>query len=46
MDYVNCDINIIKILMSAAFCFIIANVFHYCIEKPSSKYLKAKFLKL
>ena len=46
MDYVNCDINIIKILMSAAVCFIIANVFHYCIEKPSSKYLKAKFLKL
>lgn len=36
--------NIAKILLSAVVCFGIANFFHYCIEKPSTKYLKAKFL--
>ncbi len=32
--------NIAKISLSAAICFAIANIFHFCIEKPSAKYLK------
>lgn len=45
MKYVGCDSNLMSILASAMFCFAIANFFHYCIEIPSTKYLKAKYLK-
>lgn len=44
LDHVGCDVNIVKILISAAVCFGIANFLHYCIEKPSAKYLKSKLL--
>lgn len=45
MEYVECDSNWAKICVSAAICFCIANFFHFCIEKPSTKYLKAKLQK-
>lgn len=45
MDYVGCDSNWVKILVSTIICFSIANFFHYCVEIPSTRYLKAKFLK-
>lgn len=45
MEYVGCDINMVKIIVSAMICFTIANLLHFCIEVPSAKYLKAKFLK-
>ena len=41
---IGCESNIAKIIFSAVVCFVVANFFHYCIEKPSTKYLKAKFL--
>lgn len=41
---IGCDSNIAKIILSTLLCFGIANFFHYCIEKPSTKYFKAKFL--
>jgi len=44
LNCLGCDSNIVKILLSAAICFGIANFFHYCIEKPSAKYLKSKLL--
>lgn len=45
MEYVGCESNIVKILLSATVCFTIANFFHYCVEIPSAKYFKSKFLK-
>ena len=45
MEYIGCESNIVKILSSAIICFTIANFFHYCVEIPSTKYLKLKFLK-
>lgn len=45
MEYVGCDNNIVKIIVSTIICFTIANFFHYCIEIPSAKYLKTKYLK-
>lgn len=39
MEHIGCDSNILKIFLSASIVFIIANVFHFCIEKPSSRYL-------
>lgn len=44
MDFVGCESNVVKILASAIICFCLANIFHYCIEKPSAKYLKDKYL--
>lgn len=44
LELVGCESNIAKILLSATICFGIANFFHYCIEKPSAKYLKSKFI--
>jgi len=41
---IGCESNMAKIILSAVVCLGIANFFHYCIEKPSTKYLKAKFL--
>lgn len=41
---VGSESNMVKIILSAVVCFLIANFFHYCIEKPSTKYLKAKLL--
>lgn len=45
LEYVDCSSNIANILLSASVCFALANFFHYCIERPSSRYLKAKFCK-
>lgn len=45
MEYVGFESNIVNILLSATICFTIANFFHYCVEIPSTKYLKSKFLK-
>lgn len=45
MEYIGCSSNIANILLSATICFGLANCFHYFIEIPSTKYLKAKFLK-
>lgn len=45
LEYVGCESNIVKILLSAIICFTIANFFHYCVEIPSTKYMKSKFLK-
>lgn len=45
MEYIECDSNKVKILVTATICFCIANFFHFCIEKPSAKFLKAIFLK-
>lgn len=45
MELVGCRRNIANILVSATICFCIANFFHYIIEKPSAKYLRAKLLK-
>lgn len=42
MECMGCDSNRVKICISATICFCIANFFHFCIEKPSAKYLKAK----
>lgn len=44
LSYIGCDSNIAKIFVSAAVCFGIANLLHYCIEKPATKYLKTKFV--
>ena len=44
LELVGCESNTAKILLSATICFGIANFFHYCIEKPSAKYLKSKFV--
>lgn len=45
MEYVGCESNIVKMLLSAIICFTIANFFYYCVEIPSTKYLKSKYLK-
>lgn len=45
MEYVGCESNLVKVLVSAIICFTIANFFHYFIENPSTRYLKAKYLK-
>ena len=39
-----CENNIANIILSAVVCFGVANFFHYCIEFPSTKFLKAKFI--
>ena len=44
MEYIGCSSNIANIILSAFICFCLANCFHYFIEKPSTKYLKAKLL--
>ena len=44
LQYIGCEANIMKILVSFIIVFCIANVLHYCVEVPSSKYLKQKIL--
>lgn len=44
LENVGYDNNLARIILSAVTCFGIANLFHYCIEKPSAKYLKQKFI--
>lgn len=44
LEYWGNENNTIKILISAIICFCIANFFHFCIEKPSAKYLKTRYL--
>lgn len=44
LDYVGTDNNIMRILVSFIIVFCIANVLHYFVEIPSSKYLKQKYL--
>lgn len=43
LGYFGCDSNVAKILISAIICFCIANFFHFCIEKPSSEFLRINF---
>ena len=45
MAYIGCESNVANIVVSATICFCLANLFHFCIEEPSAKYLKAKLLK-
>lgn len=44
LQYIGCEANIMKILVSFMIVFCIANVLHYFVEIPSSKYLKQRFL--
>lgn len=44
LEFVGCDANIMKILVSFTIVLCIANVLHYFVEKPSSKYLKQKLV--
>lgn len=44
LQYIGCEANIMKILVSFMIVFCIANVLHYFVEVPSSKYLKQRFL--
>ena len=44
LDYLGTDNNIMKILVSFIIVFCIANLLHYFVEIPSSKYLKRRFL--
>lgn len=45
MNILGINSNIANILFSAMICFIFANILHFFIEKPSSRYLKTRFLK-
>ena len=45
VEIMSCDSNIFKIIISATICFVLANLLHFFIEKPSSRYLKTKLLK-
>lgn len=44
LQYIGCETNIMKIFVSFMIVFCIANILHYFVEVPSSKYLKLKFL--
>ncbi len=44
LQYIGCEANIMKILISFMIVFCIANVLHYFVEVPSAKYLKQKYL--
>ena len=43
-EYAGIESNIMKILVSFIIVFCIANLLHYLVEIPSSKYLKQRFL--
>ena len=44
LDYVGCEANILKILVSFTIVFGIANALHYLVELPFHKYLKQRFI--
>lgn len=44
LHYIGCEANIVKIFVSFMIVFCIANVLHYFVEVPSSKYLKQRFI--
>ena len=44
LQYIGCEENLMKILVSFMLVFCIANVLHYFVEVPSSKYLKQRFI--
>ena len=44
LDYIGCEANIVKILISFTIVLCIANALHYLVELPSSKYLKQRFI--
>lgn len=44
LSHIDLDYNFAKIIVSAIVCFCISNFFYFCIESPSTKYLKDKFL--
>lgn len=44
LEHVGCEANIMKIFVSFMIVFCIANVLHYFVEVPSSKYLKQRFI--
>lgn len=43
-EYVGCEANIMKILVSFLLVFSIANVLHYLVEVPSSKFFKQRLI--
>lgn len=44
LELMSCQANIMKVLVSFIVVFCIANILHYFVELPSSKYLKEKFI--
>lgn len=44
LEYVGCEANIIKIIVSFLLVFCIANILHFFVEVPSSKYLKQRYV--
>lgn len=46
VEYLNCDYNCMRIVISFSLCCAIAYLLHTLVEIPSSKYLKSKFLKI
>ena len=44
LEQIGIEANIVKVLFSFLIVFIIANILHYFVEVPSSKYLKQKFI--
>ena len=44
LDFIGCETNIVKIIVSFMVVFAIANILHFFVEVPSAKYLKQKFL--
>lgn len=44
LGYFNIDSNLANICLSAIVCFSIANILHYCIERPCARTLKTKML--
>ncbi len=44
LEYVGCEVNIMKIIVSFVLVLCIANVLHYFVEIPSSRYLMQKYV--
>lgn len=44
-SWIGVNTNIMRIIVSFTICVSFSVILHYCVEKPSSKYLKAKLLK-
>lgn len=44
LEFVGCEANILKIILSFILVFILANVLHYWVEVPSTNYLKQRLL--
>ena len=44
LESLGLESNIMKIILSFSVVFLIANVLHYCVESPSSKFLKQRLI--